>query len=117
MSGKPHKLQFKKLVKLCQKEFKELKIEFSFLTEEEKVIKILSIILHKIYERNFRNLDSLKFSDYLKEEPYLDYHFFKICKEIEFNGTVLDKNLRRRPFKKKFGIFDVDKLEKKRKKT
>ena len=108
-----HKLTIKKLVKLCIPSLKILKWEFTTMSHEEKIISILKSVVYEIYKRNQNKCSSLKFSDYLKNEPYLDHYLIKICRE----STLKPKNEIKKKAKqtKKFGIFDVSKLEKKKK--
>lgn len=95
-------LTFKKLISLCEKDLKNLKIDFNALSNEQKVEKIFAIFFRKIFERS--QVTSVKFSDYLKEEPHLDYYFFKLCKKVFENKNSQKK-------KNKFGIFDIEKIK------
>ena len=102
-------ITFKKLLARCQDDFNKLGITFNALSNEEKMEQVLTIILKKVHEKS--NISSVKFSDYLKEETHLDYYFFKLCKEPE---EIEDKKTSKKISVKKFGIFNLDKIENRR---
>lgn len=103
-------ITFQRLLAQCQNEFNQLGIDFNSLSNEEKMEKVLSIFIQKIYERS-DGVSSVKFSDYLKEETHLDYYFFKLCRKYE---PLEKKPKSRKRHTKKFGIFNVDKIENRR---
>ncbi len=110
--NKLHKLTIKKLIKLCSPSLRSLKWEFTTMTHEQKILSILEVICFEIFKRNKENVSSLKFSDYIKNEPYLDHYLLKICKELDNKKNEKIKKPKQKT--KKFGIFDVAKLQKKK---
>jgi hypothetical protein len=81
---------------------------------EEQITTVLNMTLFQIYRRNKNKSQSLKFSDYLKEEPYLDHYLYRVCRELETKKLDPKFRIYAKREVKKFGVFDVSALEKKR---
>ena len=107
------RLTMKRLLKQCRKELKRWKKYLQVMDHERLVVSALNMALYQIYLRNKDNSQSLKFSDYLKEEPYLDHYFYKVCRELDTRELNPRKRIYNRRKVKEFGVFDVNKLEKK----
>ena len=78
---------------------------------EDQIPTVLNLVLYQVYSRNKDSSQSLKFSDYLKNEPYLDHYFYRVCRELESGKLDVKKRIYSRHGKKKFGIFDVEALD------
>lgn len=113
--GRQHKLTMKKLMGLCRKELIRWKPALQRMDYEEQVMTILNMTLYFIYERNKERVQSLKFSDFLKVEPYLDHYLYRVCRDLEHRELAPKFRIYTKRQVKKFGVFDVDALEKKKK--
>jgi hypothetical protein len=103
----------KRLLKQCRKELKRWRKFLQVMDHERLVVSALNMALYQIYLRNKDSTRSLKFSDYLKEEPYLDHYFYKVCRELDTRELNPRKRIYDRRKVKEFGVFNVNELEKK----
>lgn len=101
----------KRLLNQCRKELSRWKNVIQVLDHEELVATVLNITLYQVYKRNKKQCQSVKFSDYLKEEPYLDHYLYRVCRELETNGIDIKKRIYARRGVKKFGVFDVQAVD------
>lgn len=95
------------LLKLMEREFKRLRKEIDLLEDKDAAHLLLSSCLWFIVDRNRVDIESLRFSDFLKYEPYIDHWFFKIAAEYARTRGEMRKNNRKKL--NKFGIFNVKK--------
>jgi DNA helicase IV len=96
------------LQKQMEREFKRLRKEIELIDNKEASTLILSACLWFIVERNRSAIESLRLSDFLKHEPYVDHWFFKLASEYSrTRGEMKKKN--RKTKANKFGIFNIKK--------
>lgn len=103
----------KRLLKQCRKELKRWRKYLQVMDHERLVVSALNLALYQVYKRNKDTVQSLKFSDYLKEESYLDHYFYKVCRELDARELNPRKRIYDKRKPKSFGVFDVTHLEKK----
>lgn len=104
-------MTMKRLLNQCRKELSRWKSTIQLMEYEDQIHTVLNLVLYQIYSRNKESNQSLKFSDYLKNEPYLDHYLFRVCRELENGKTSVKKRIYTKQSKKKYGIFDVDSLD------
>lgn len=102
-----HKIKNNALQKQMAKEFKKLRKEIEILDDRAAAGLILSACLWSIVERNRSEIESLRFSDFLKQEPYADHWFFKIASD--YSRARGERKTSRKKKLNKFGIFNIKK--------
>jgi len=91
-------------------EFHRIREEVETLPDDKAVIAMMSVIFWWIVDKNKGMINSIKISDYIKQETYLDHWFLKLAND--YSRTKDQKKSKKRVRKKvrrKFGIFDVPK--------
>jgi hypothetical protein len=92
------------------KEFHRIRNEVETLNDEKAILSVMSIIFWWVTEKNRGMLNSIKMSDYLKQEPYLDHWFYKLATEYKRKKEQNPKkNVPPKRTTRKFGIFDIPK--------
>lgn len=89
------------------KEFHRIRDQVEVSNDDQAVVLVMSSVLWYILDKHRHTAESLKFSDYLKNEPFLDHWFFKIATDYGRDKSTKKKRKPKKKTQRKFGIFNV----------
>lgn len=95
------------LLRHLEREYHRKRKQLDLMEDKEAACLVLAASLWFIVERNRGAIDSLRFSEFLKHEPYIDHWFFKLASE--YGRTRNDKKNHRKTKSNRFGIFNIKK--------
>lgn len=101
------KIKNNTLLKHLEKEYHRKRKQLELMEDKDAASLVLAASLWFIVERNRGAIDSLRFSDFLKHEPYIDHWFFKIASD--YSRTRTDNRTRKKTRSNRFGIFNIKK--------
>ena len=90
------------------KEFNRIRDKVELSPDDQAVLLVMSSVLWNILDKHRHLSESLKFSDYLKNEPFLDHWFFKLATEYGREKSAKKKPKYQKKVQFKFGIHNVE---------